>query len=106
MYVFILPTRENLAAAALRAAEIGADALFKGTQVDGGYSADPKHDPHATRYDRITHDEVLARNLQIMDATAIALARENNIPIIVYSIHEKGGFGAILRGDGHCTVVA
>ena len=93
-------------AAALRAAEIGADALFKGTQVDGVYSADPKTDPAATRYDRISHDEVLARSLAIMDATAIALARENNIPIIVYSIHEKGGFGAILRGDGHCTVVA
>ena len=93
-------------AAALRAAEIGADALFKGTQVDGVYSADPKTDPAATRYDRISHDEVLTRNLAIMDATAIALARENNIPIIVYSIHEKGGFGAILRGDGHCTVVA
>jgi uridylate kinase len=93
-------------AAALRAAEIGADALFKGTQVDGVYSADPKIDPKATRYDRISHDEVLARSLAIMDATAIALARENNIPIIVYSIHEKGGFGAILRGDGHCTVVA
>ena len=93
-------------AAALRAAEIGADALFKGTQVDGVYSADPKTDPKATRYDRISHDDVLGRNLAIMDATAIALARENNIPIIVYSIHEKGGFGAILRGDGHCTVVA
>jgi len=93
-------------AAALRAAEIGADALFKGTQVDGVYSADPKTDPNATRYARISHDEVLTRNLAIMDATAIALARENNIPIIVYSIHEKGGFGAILRGDGHCTVVA
>jgi uridylate kinase len=93
-------------AAALRAAEIGADALFKGTQVDGVYSADPKIDPKAVRYDRISHDEVLARSLAIMDATAIALARENNIPIIVYSIHEKGGFGAILRGNGHCTVVA
>jgi len=93
-------------AAALRAAEIGADALFKGTQVDGVYSADPRTDPAATRYDRISHDDVLARSLAIMDATAIALARENNIPIIVYSIHEKGGFGAILRGDGHCTVVA
>jgi uridylate kinase len=93
-------------AAALRAAEIGADALFKGTQVDGVYSADPKKDSSAVRYDRISHDEVLNRGLAIMDATAIALARENNIPIIVYSIHEKGGFGAILRGDGHCTVVA
>ena len=91
-------------AAALRAAEIGADALFKGTQVDGVYSADPKKDPNATRFERISHDEVLARNLAIMDATAIALARENNIPIIVYSIHEKGGFGDILRGGGRCTI--
>jgi uridylate kinase len=93
-------------AAALRAAEIGADALFKGTQVDGVYSADPKKDPSAIRFDRITHDEVLTRGLAIMDATAIALARENNIPIIVYSIHEKGGLGAILKGGGRCTVVA
>ena len=93
-------------AAALRAAEIGADALFKGTQVDGVYSADPKRDPNAVRYDRITHREVLSQGLQVMDTAAIALARENNIPIIVYSIHEKGGFGAILRGEGHCTVVA
>lgn len=93
-------------AAALRAAEIGADALFKGTQVDGIYSADPKKDPAATRFDRITHREVLSKGLQVMDTAAIALARENNIPIIVYSIHEKGGFGAILRGEGRCTIVA
>jgi len=93
-------------AAALRAAEIGADALFKGTQVDGVYSADPKKDPNAVRYERISHQEVLARGLAIMDTAAIALARENNIPIIVYSIHEHGGFGAILRGGGHCTVVS
>jgi uridylate kinase len=92
-------------AAALRAAEIGADALFKGTQVDGVYSSDPKIDPSATRYDRITHDEVLRAGLAVMDTAAIALARENNIPIIVYSIHEKGGFGAILRGEGDCTLV-
>ena len=93
-------------AAALRAAEIGADALFKGTQVDGIYSADPKTHPDAVRYDRITHLEVLNQGLAVMDTAAIALARENNIPIIVYSIHEKGGFGAILRGEGRCTVVA
>jgi len=92
-------------AAALRAAEIGADALFKGTQVDGVYSADPKMDPDAVRFDRISHAEVIKRGLTIMDTAAIALARENNIPIIVYSIHEKGGFGAILRGAGRCTVV-
>ncbi len=93
-------------AAALRAAEIGADALFKGTQVDGVYTADPKRDPSARRYERITHDEVIRDGLAIMDTAAIALARENNIPIIVFSIHEKGGFGAILRGEGRGTVVS
>jgi uridylate kinase len=93
-------------AAALRAAEIGADALFKGTQVDGVYTADPKRDPSARRYERITHDEVIRDGLAIMDTAAIALARENNIPIIVFSIHETGGFGAILRGEGRCTVVS
>ena len=93
-------------AAALRAAEIGADALFKGTQVDGVYTADPKRDPDARRYERITHDEVIRDGLAIMDTAAIALARENNIPIIVFSIHDRGGFGAILRGEGHCTVVS
>jgi uridylate kinase len=93
-------------AAALRAAEIGADALFKGTQVDGVYSADPKKDPKATRYEHITHAEVIKQGLSIMDTAAIALARENHIPIIVYSIHESGGFGQILKGAGRCTVVA
>ena len=93
-------------AAALRAAEVGADALFKGTQVDGVYSADPKKDPSATRYTHITHDEVLVKGMSIMDTAAIALARENNIPIIVYSIHERGGFGAILTGGGRFTVVS
>ncbi|HHZ07805.1 MAG TPA: UMP kinase [Rhizobiales bacterium] len=92
-------------AAALRAAEIGADALFKGTQVDGVYSADPKKDASAVRFDRITHEEVLAKGLSIMDTAAIALARENHIPIIVYSIHEKGGLGEILLGRGRCTIV-
>ncbi len=92
-------------AAALRAAEIGADALFKGTQVDGIYSADPKKDASAVRFDRLTHSQVIAKGLSIMDTAAIALARENNIPIIVYSIHEEGGFGAILRGQGRCTIV-
>lgn len=93
-------------AAALRAAEIGADALFKGTQVDGVYSADPRKDGSAVRYERLSHDRVLREGLAIMDTAAIALARENHIPIIVFSIHEEGGFGAILRGGGHCTVVA
>ncbi len=93
-------------AAALRAAEIGADALFKGTLVDGIYAADPKIEPDAERFDHLTHDDVLVRGLKVMDTAAIALARENNIPIIVYSIHEKGGFGGILRGEGRCTVVS
>ncbi|MBZ0162402.1 MAG: UMP kinase [Notoacmeibacter sp.] len=93
-------------AAALRAAEIGADALFKGTLVDGIYSADPKIDSKAERFDHLTHEEVLVRGLKVMDTAAIALARENNIPIIVYSIHEKGGLGTILRGEGRCTVVS
>ena len=93
-------------AAALRAAEIGADALFKGTQVDGVYSDDPKRNPDARRFDTISHDEVMIRGLSIMDTSAIALARENNIPIVVYSIHESGGLGAILRGGGRSTVIA
>ncbi len=93
-------------AAALRAAEIGANALFKGTMVDGVYSADPKAFPDATRYDRITHDDVLNKGLSVMDATAVALARENDIPIIVYSIQEKGGFGQILGGAGRYTIVS
>lgn len=92
-------------AAALRAAEIGADALFKGTQVDGVYSADPKKDPNATRYDKITHEQVIREGLAVMDTAAIALARENNIPIIVFSIHEEGGFKDILLGAGRCTIV-
>jgi uridylate kinase len=92
-------------AAALRAAEIGADALFKGTQVDGIYTADPKKDPHATRFETLTHQEVLSKGLAVMDTAAVALARENHIPIIVFSIHEAGGFADILTGKGRCTVV-
>ncbi len=93
-------------AAALRAAEIEADALLKGTQVDGIYSADPKKDRNATRFDRLTHKEVLDRGLAVMDTAAVALARENNIPIIVYSIHENGGLAEILQGKGRCTIVS
>lgn len=93
-------------AAALRAAEMGVDALFKGTQVDGIYSADPKLDPNATRYDRLTHDEVLAQGLAVMDVAAVALARENKIPIVVFSIHEAGGFARILKGEGRSTIVS
>ncbi|TBN08194.1 UMP kinase [Agrobacterium cavarae] len=92
-------------AAALRAAEMGAEAIFKGTQVDGIYSADPKKDPTATRFDELTHSEVLAKGLAVMDVAAVALARENHIPIIVFSIHEKDGFAQILTGGGLKTIV-
>ena len=93
-------------AAALRAAEMGATALFKGTQVDGIYSADPKLVPDATRFDHLTHDEVLNKGLAVMDVTAVALARENHIPIVVFSIHEKGEFSRILSGGGRSTIVS
>ena len=93
-------------AAALRAAEMGAHALFKGTQVDGIYSADPKLVPDATRFDQLTHDEVLGRGLAVMDVTAVALARENHIPIVVFSIHEQGEFTRILSGGGRSTIVS
>lgn len=92
--------------AALRAAEMGCDALLKGTQVDGVYTADPKKDPTATRYERLTHQEVLAKNLQVMDAAAIALARDNRIPVIVFSVHESGSFVDVLRGRGRSTTIA
>ena len=92
-------------AAALRAAEMGCNALIKATQVDGIYSADPKKDPNATRFDRLTHQEVLNRGLEVMDAAAIALARDNRIPIIVCSIHEPGSLAAVVAGNGRATVV-
>jgi uridylate kinase len=92
--------------AALRAAEMSCDALLKGTQVDGVYSADPKKDPAATRYERLTHQEVLSRNLQVMDAAAIALARDNHIPVIVFSVHEHGSFVDVLTGRGRSTIIA
>ncbi|MCY0094838.1 UMP kinase [Hoeflea ulvae] len=92
-------------AAALRAAEMGAEAILKGTQVDGIYSADPKKVPDATRYDTLTHDEVLNKGLAVMDVAAVALARENSIPIIVFSIHEEGEFAKIMVGEGRATIV-
>jgi len=92
-------------AAALRAAEMGAEAILKGTQVDGIYSADPKKFPDATRFDTITHDEVLNKGLAVMDIAAVALARENSIPIVVFSIHEKGAFAKIMVGEGRATIV-
>lgn len=90
-------------AAALRAAEMGCDALFKGTQVDGVYSADPRHDPNAERYDVLTYQAVLANQLAVMDAAAISLARENGLPIVVFNIHAPGAFAAVVRGEGRYT---
>ena len=91
--------------AVLRAGEIGAQAVLKATNVDGVYSADPKQDPAATRYERLTHAEAIERDLKVMDATAFALARENRIPIIVFSIRERGAIEAVLRGKGRSTIV-
>jgi uridylate kinase len=93
-------------AAALRAAEMNCDAMFKATQVDGVYSDDPKKVPNAVRYETLTYHEVLTRDLKVMDASAISLSRENRIPIVVFSIHERGNLAAILRGKGRCTVIA
>jgi uridylate kinase len=92
--------------AVLRAAEIAADAVLKATDVDGVYSADPKQDKKAVRYDRLTPGEAIERNLKVMDATAFALARDNRMPIIVFSIREKGAIAAVLRGQGRSTVVS
>jgi uridylate kinase len=93
-------------AAALRAAEMGCNALMKGTQVDGVYSADPKIDLDATRYDELSFHDVLAKDLRVMDASAVSLARDNDIPIVVFSIHDKGRFVDVLQGGGPCTVVS
>lgn len=93
-------------AAALRAAEMNCDAMLKATNVDGVYSADPKRVPNAERYDFLTYHEVLARDLKVMDASAISLSRENGIPIIVFSIHNRGALSAVLKGEGRCTVIA
>jgi uridylate kinase len=92
-------------AATLRAMEMDCDAIMKGTQVDGVYSADPKTNPDAKRYERITYDEVLLKNLKIMDASAIALARDNNLPLVVFSLHAPGGFAEVLSGRGKFTIV-
>ena len=92
-------------AAALRAAEMNCDAMLKGTQVDGVYSADPKKVPDAVRYETLSYHEVLARDLQVMDASAISLSRENKIPILVFSIHDKGALAAVLRGEGRATII-
>lgn len=92
-------------AAALRAMELDCDALFKGTQVDGVYSADPKKDKNAKKFDKITYKQVLEEDLKVMDGSAIALARENNLPIIVFNIHEDGSFEKAINGTGKFTIV-
>jgi uridylate kinase len=91
--------------AALRAAELSCDLIMKATQVDGVYSADPKRDPNAIRYEQLTHDEAIAKNLAVMDTAAFALARENGIPIIVFSIKQRGAILAALDGRGKATLV-
>jgi len=92
-------------AAALRAAEMNCNAMMKATQVDGVYSADPKKVKDAVRYDSLSYHEVLSRDLQVMDASAISLSRENKIPIIVFSIHEQGSLAQVLKGQGRATVI-
>lgn len=92
-------------AAALRGVEMGCDALLKATQVDGVYSADPKKDPGAVRYDHLTFDEALARNLAVMDTAAIALCRENRMPIVVFDLHRPGAFAQVITGQGRYTTI-
>jgi uridylate kinase len=84
---------------------MGVDAIMKGTQVDGVYSADPKKDPTAERYNQLSHTDVLSRDLKVMDASAVALARDSKIRIIVFNIHEKMNFVRVLQGKGLCTVI-
>jgi len=93
-------------AAALRAAEMNCDALLKGTQVDGVYDSDPKANPDAKRYDRLTYQKVLADDLRVMDTSAVSLMRDNSIPIIVFSVHTPGGFDSVMRGEGTCTTIS
>ena len=92
-------------AASLRAIELGCDALLKGTQVDGIYDSDPQKNPSAKRYDKVSYQEVLAKDLRVMDAAAISLARDNNLPVIVFSLHEQGGLFNVVSGKGHFTRV-
>ena len=91
--------------AALRAAEMKCDALFKGTSVDGVYDSDPKTNPNAKRYDTVDYNTVLPEDLKVMDASAVALCRDNKIPIVVFSIREKGNLALVLKGEGVQTIV-
>lgn len=92
-------------AAALRAVEMNCDILVKATQVDGVYTADPKKDKNAKRYDVLSFTDVLTNNLEVMDATAIALCRENNLPIMVFNLHESGAFSKVVAGEGTYTII-
>jgi uridylate kinase len=92
-------------AAALRATEMGCDALMKGTQVDGVYDKDPNKHADAQRFDTLTYHDVLAKDLKVMDASAIALSRENNIPILVFSIADEGAFSRVITGQGTFTII-
>jgi uridylate kinase len=93
-------------AAALRASEMGCDALMKGTKVDGVYSDDPEKVANATRFDRLSYQDVLAQDLKVMDAAAISLARENKIPILVFSIQNAGAFAEHVKGNGRFTIIS
>ena len=92
-------------AAALRASEMKCNAMFKATNVDGVYSSDPKKNKNAIRYEKLKYMDVLGKDLKVMDAAAISLARENNVPVIVFSIHEIGAFSKVVSGDGKFTII-
>jgi len=92
-------------AAALRASEMNCNAMFKATNVDGVYSSDPKKNKDAKRYKELKYMEVLGQDLKVMDAAAVSLARENNVPVIVFSIHEKGAFSNVVSGNGDFTII-
>ena len=92
-------------AAALRASEMDCDAIFKGTKVDGIYDKDPMKDSEAIKFDKISYSEVLSKNLRVLDSSAVSLARDNNIPIIVFSIKENNSFLNIIEGKGNCSIV-
>ena len=92
--------------ASLRASEMNCDLIAKGTKVNGIYTADPFKDPNAVKYDHLTYMDILTKDLKVMDATAISLARENKVPVMVFSIREKGNFAKVMKGDGEYTIVS
>jgi len=92
-------------AAALRGSEIGAEVVLKATKVDGVYTADPKSDPHAKRYQRVTFDEAIGKNLRVMDATALALCRDQNLPVVVFSLYKRGALRRVVTGEDEGTLV-